>query len=535
MDAARIPVLIAGGGPVGLALAIELGRSGIACILVEKRDGTVTLPKMSGLTIRCMEFGRRWGIAAAVRKTGWPAHFPQDYVYCTSLTGPELGRQRIPPFAEQRLARTPEPRASCAQLYYDPILQAKARSLSGVTLRYRASLRDFTEDRDGIRATVTDEATGKDEIIAARYLVGCDGAEGAVARALATQHDGRGLIAPSYNLFFRAPRLMEIHRKGWARFFRFTDAGGSWGELVGIDGKQLWRLSVFATDRPLDPAGLIRRLAGVAVDYDILSAMPWERSERVSKQYRRGSVFLAGDAAHQNSPTGGLGLHIGLADAVDLGWKLAARLRGWGGEALLDSYESERRPAALLNVRASSEEFDLLAALPGGEGIEEDSARGAALRERWAEAFRASNGATSRLYTENMLLGYCYEGSPICVPDGSPPISIERRDFVAAARPGMRAPHAWLGEGRSTLDLFGNGFVLLRFAGHARGGNLAEAGARRGVPLQLVDIADPAIAELYERNLVLVRPDGHVAWRGDEPPEDADALIDRVRGARAPR
>ena len=132
------------------------------------------------------------------------------------------------------------------------------------------------------------------------------------------------------------------------------------------------------------------------------------------------------------------------------------------------------------------------------------------------------------------LLGYCYERSPICVPDGSAPIPIERRDFVAAARPGTRAPHAWLGEGRSTLDLFGDGFVLLRFGGQAMGASLAEAAARRGVPLRLVDIADHAIAALYERNLVLVRPDGHVAWRGDEPPANADALIDRVRGAPRP-
>ena len=276
----------------------------------------------------------------------------------------------------------------------------------------------------------------------------------------------------------------------------------------------------------------MRRIAGRDFAYEVLSVMNWERRERVAEHYRYASVFIAGDAAHQNSPTGGLGLHTGLADAVDLGWKLAAVLQRWGGEALLDSYEIERKPIALNNVRASTGEFDLLTLLPAGPEIDEDSEAGAELRRRWAEAFRGSNQANSPIFTENLRLGYCYEPSPVCVPDGTKPIPLETKGFVAVARPGTRAPHAWIAEGRSTLDLFGTGFVLLRLGSDPPPADtLVDAAARRDVPFKVVTLADPNVAALYERRLVLVRPDGHVAWRADAAPADALSIIDRVRGA----
>jgi 2-polyprenyl-6-methoxyphenol hydroxylase-like FAD-dependent oxidoreductase len=527
-----IPVLIAGGGPVGLALAIELGTAGIPCILIEKRDGSITIPKMSGLSIRSMEFNRRWGIAEQVKNTGWPQTHPQDLVYCTSMVGFELARHKVPAYVEQKLPYTPEPRAACAQIFYDPILLAKARTLPAVTIRHLTSLDSFVQNDDLVRAAVTDRRTGKGETILARYLVGCDGADGTVVTALGFGYEGLGVVANSVNVFFRSPELMKIHDKGWARFFRFTDAGGTWGEIIGIDGKELWRLSVLKADPAFDGPAYMRRLAGTDVPYEILSVMAWERRERVAEHYRDRRVFICGDAAHQNSPTGGLGLHTGLADAVDLAWKLVATLQGWGGDKLLDSYEAERKPIALHNVHASTDEFVLLADLPGGPEIAAASDKGAALRRRWAAAYRASSGATSPIFTENLRLGYCYDPSPICIPDGSPPIPLETVDFVPSARPGTRAPHAWLAEGKSILDLFGRGFVLLRLGTHPPAlGGLIDAAVQRRVPIRAVDLFDRKIAGLYEKRLVLVRPDGHVAWRGDVMPEDALALIDRVRGA----
>jgi 2-polyprenyl-6-methoxyphenol hydroxylase-like FAD-dependent oxidoreductase len=532
MRATAIPVLIAGGGPVGLALAIELGMAGIACTLVERRDGSLSVPKMSGLSIRSMELNRRWGIAEKVKRTGWPQAHPNDFVYCTSMTGHELTRFKVPSYADTKLPFTPEPGAGCAQIFYDPILLERARSLEKVTLRHMTSLDSFTQDRDGVRAAVTDRISGKSETISARYLVGCDGADGTVVTSLGFGYEGLGIVSNSVNIYFRSAELMTLHDKGWARFFRFTDSGGSWGEIIGIDGKETWRLSVLKAIAGYDPPAYMRRLAGRDFAYEILSVMSWERRERVAQHYRDGNVFIAGDAAHQNSPTGGLGLHTGLADAVDLGWKLAAVLQGWGGETLLQSYEAERKPVALNNVRVSTDEFNIMVDLPTGAAIDEHSPKGEKLRQEFVEAFRRTGYGRSKIFTENLRLGYCYEPSPICVPDNSKPVPLDTPDFVAVARPGTRAPHAWIGEGRSTLDLFGNGFVLLRLGATLPSVDaVVEAAAKRAVPLQVVDLRDPTIAALYERSLVLVRPDGHVAWRADAVPEDALALIDRVRGA----
>ena len=528
----KIPVLIAGGGPVGLALAIELGMSGIACLLVERRDGSIGVPKMSGLSTRSMELNRRWGVAEQAKHAGWPMTHPNDFVYCTSLAGRELARSKMPSYAEQKLSYTPEPGCGCAQIFYDPILLARARELPGVTIRHMTALENFAEDEDGVRATLRDMTSGRTEEVAARYLVGCDGADGTVARALVRGYEGEGVVADSVNVYFRAPDLPKIHDKGWARFYRFTDARGTWGEIIGIDGKERWRLSVLHADADFDGDAYMRRLAGAPLGYEILSVMNWERRERVAERYRAGSVFIAGDAAHQNSPTGGLGLHTGLADACDLGWKLAAALRGWGGGRLLDSYEAERKPVALDNVRASTAEFRVLVDLPTGPEIDDDSEAGEALRRRFAAEFRRTGEVRSAIYTENLRTGYCYEPSPICVADGTTRPPVETKDFVPVARPGTRAPHAWLADGRSTLDLFGRGFVLLRLGGRAPGADAIVGAARaRNVPLEVVELADAAIAALYERALVLVRPDGHVAWRADDPPKDALPLIDRVRGA----
>ena len=528
-----VPVLIAGGGPVGLALSIELGRSGVDCMLVERRDGSVTVPKMSGLSIRSMELNRRWGIAETVKGAGWPLTHPNDFVYCTSMTGHMLDRFVVPSYNDTKLPFTPEPGCGCAQIYYDPILLAKARTLPSVRLRHMTMLESFTQDEERVTATLVDSKTGAQETVTARYLVGCDGAGGTVPQALGVKNEAQGVIATSVNVYFRSPEMMKIHDMGWSRFFRFTDAGGSWGEIIGIDGKELWRLSVLKEISGMTADDYMRRVIGRdGVPYEIINTQRWERRECVVDRYRDRRVFLAGDAAHQNSPTGGLGLHTGLADAVDLGWKLVGAVQGWGGETLLASYEAERKPVALNNVRVATQEFDILSELPTGPEIDDESPAGAAMRARWLEAFVTTGKGRSKLFTENLRLGYCYDPSPIVVPDGTPPVKIETEGFVAVARPGTRAPHAWLSPGRSTLDLFGDGYVLLRLGAIPPPGEaLAAAAYDRGVPFKIETIADPKIAALYERPLVLVRPDGHVAWRADVPPVDALGMIDRVRGA----
>ena len=514
-------VVIAGAGPVGLGLACELGLRGIDCLLVEKRDGAITVPKQSMVSARNMEFCRRWGVAQAVRTAVWPASHPRDFIYLDNLRGRELMRVKVPAY-KQRDPRdfTPEAPCPCPQIYFDPILMARVKTLPAAKVRTHTALESFRQDDAGVTARLADLTTGASETVQARYLVGCDGPAGTVREALAIELDGLGVVAISVNIFFRSAALASFHDKGWARFYRLIDERGCWSELIPIDGKELWRLTVF--DEPAssqDPDTLLRKMAGAEFPYDILSVTRWERRDFVAQSYGQGRVLIAGDAAHECSPTGGIGMHTGLEEVVNLGWKLAAMVDGWGGPALIASYAAERLPIARRNVELATRSFRAIAAIPG-------------LPEIDATDWRASPNWLS--VPEHLKIQYGYVNSPICIPDGTPPDDGEPPRFTPSTRPGTRAPHAWLADGSSTLDLFGDGFTLLRLAERPPdAAPLAQAAQARGVPLREIVITDPAVAALYERKLVLVRPDGHVAWRGDALPADPAAIVERMRGAAA--
>lgn len=523
-----VPVLIVGAGPVGLGLAVDLGLRGVECILAEKRDGVISVPKMSQVSARNMEFCRRWGIAEEVRQAVWSSAYPLDFVYLTSLTGRELARLKVPPGAERGgLAYTPEGPSPCPQIYFDPIIVARAKSLPEVDLRYNTGLVSFTQDADAVHATLRNSLTGEEETLSAQYLVGCDGPGGAVREALGIGLGGLGVVANSINVFFRAPELSSLHDKGWARFYRLIDEHGCWGELIPIDGDELWRLTVFhETFEGFDPDVFLRRTAGIAFSYELISVLPWERSDFVAERYGAGRVFIAGDAAHQCSPTGGLGMHTGLGESVNLSWKLAAVLEGWAGPDLLSSYETECRPIAERNVGFATQAYRAITGLPGEAEMVDF------LPSTTGDAAGVDQRLRNLSVAEHIKAQYCYEESPICLSDGTPPPDEDQKEYKPSARPGTRAPHAWLGEGKSIIDLFGGGFVLLRFGPQPpEADGIVDAAEARGVPLRVEDITDPAVAEIYERALVLVRPDGHIAWRGDTSPADPLALIDRVRGA----
>jgi 2-polyprenyl-6-methoxyphenol hydroxylase-like FAD-dependent oxidoreductase len=521
---ATTSVLIAGAGPVGLALACELGMRGVDCLLVEKRDGAITVPRMSAVSARNMEFCRRWGIADQVRGV-WPADHALDCIYLESLRGQELARVRVPSYAQRdKSGFSPEGYCHCPQIFFDPILAARVKRLPNIDMRYNTAVEAFTQEADGVAVTLADAKTGTTQTVRARYLIGCDGPAGMVRAALGIALGGLGAIADSVNIFFRSAEFPKLHDKGWARFYRVIDETGCWGELIPIDGKEMWRLTVFQDPAAAqDPDTRLRKMMGGEFPYAIISAQPWERRDYVAERYREGRVFIAGDAAHQCSPTGGLGMHMGLEEAVNLAWKLAAVFEGWGGEHLLASYEAERRPIALRNVAMATQNFRSITGIPG-----------------WDKSASADNTADWRASMpkisppEHLKVQYAYEQSPICIDDGTPPVEIRMDRYIASTRPGTRAPHAWLADGRSTLDLYGDGIVLVRLGEDAPDASaLIEAAKSRRVPLREATMADPAIAALYERKLVLVRPDGHVAWRGDECPADASAVIDRVRGAEA--
>jgi 2-polyprenyl-6-methoxyphenol hydroxylase-like FAD-dependent oxidoreductase len=530
-----IPVLIVGAGPVGLGLALDLGWRGVRCLVVERTDGSFEFPRANAINVRTMEFCRRWGVAEAVRAVGVPPDYPHTAIYVTSLAGHEIARIERPGHGggARPSAFSPERPQRCNQMWFDPVLRRKVESFPHVEIRYGCRFESFAQDADRVVARVTDVASGREGRIAARYLVACCGGHSSVRSQLDIRLEGTPVLGTPVHIFFRSPALWDRHDKGKAALIYLMGERGRWATMVNVDGRDLWSLSVELPnhERKITDAearAFIDRALGMKADYEIRSTSYWVRREMVASRYGAGRVFIAGDCAHLNGPEGGYGMNTGMGDAVDLGWKLAATIEGWGGPRLVASYEAERRPIAERNVReatrnVTNHQFDTPAFLA-------DTADGE--RQRREVGARITQDGARRHGHEGLALGYRYERSPICWPDDGPAPADDTSRYVPSSHPGCRAPHATLADGRSTLDLLGRGFVLLRLGHEApEATTLAGAAAVRKVPLAVHAIADPAIRDLYERRLVLVRPDGHVAWRGDAPPPDPLAVIDRVRGA----
>jgi 2-polyprenyl-6-methoxyphenol hydroxylase-like FAD-dependent oxidoreductase len=528
------PLLIVGAGPVGLALAGDLASRGQAVTIIERSDGTIEQPRMDMVGVRTMEFCRRWGIVPKVEASAYNRDLAQDNVYVTSLTGYELSRERFPSMrASKPPPQSPQKRERCPQDMFDPILRDWVRTFPIVDIRYRHQLTGFEQHENGVVAHVQDLENDRALDIETPYLIGCDGAGSRVAKAIAGGMEGKPVLSQTTNIIFRAPQLMSLHDKGEAYRFIILDTEGMWCTIVAINGWDRWRMSI--TNTP--PEGLsradieaaIRRAVGVDFEFEILSITSWTRRELVAQTYQQGRVFIAGDAAHVMSPTGGFGMNTGIGDAVDLSWKLDATLRGWAGPKLLESYTPERRPVAVRNGRESSANLARMLSPGKNPTLCDDTPEGEACRAelgpRYAEAM------SHEWYTLGIHLGYRYDDSPINWPDGTPAPPLEVANYVQEARAGARAPHVYLRDGRSTLDLFGDGFVLLTFSRDANAEPIASALRERGVPVRTIDLSDEeAAVKAYASPLVLVRPDGHVAWRGATMPEPG-LLADCVRGA----
>src|SRR5215470_4979398 len=355
------PVLIVGAGPVGLALAGDLGWRGNACTIIEKTNGRIEHPKMDLIGVRTMEFCRRWGIADWVRDAPYPGDYPQDYVWLTAFTGYELGREPFPGRALEPLPpESPQKRERVPQDMFDPIIQRFARSFDHVNIQYKTELIDFEELPDRVRATVREVESGATRVIEADYMIGTDGGGSFVRERLGIGMSGYPALTYTTNVIFRCPDLDKLHDKGLGYRFIFIGPEGTWLTIVAINGGDRFRMSIVGTPEKVthseaDIHAALERAMGKPFDYEILSVMRWVRRELVADSYGSGRVFMAGDAIHLTSPTGALGMNTGVQDAVDLGWKLEAVLRGWGGPNLLRSYEIERRPVAVRNVSASTE------------------------------------------------------------------------------------------------------------------------------------------------------------------------------------
>ena len=502
---ARIPVLIVGGGPVGLALAGELGWRGVPCLLIEKTDGAIEQPKMDLVGVRTMEFCRRWGIADWVRDAPYPPDYPQDYVYVTSLDGYELGREPFPGRGfEACPPESPQKRERVPQDMFDPILTRFARSFPQVSIRYNSELVAFNEAADGVRADVHDSVTGKTETIAADYMVGTDGGSSTVREALGIPMGGNPALTYTTNVLIRCPDFDKLHDKGKSYRFIFIGPEGVWLTIVAVNGADRFRMSIVGTLEKInhsdaDIRAALKRAMGKDFDYEILSVMRWVRRELVAERYGTARVFIAGDAAHLMSPTGGFGMNTGIGDAVDLGWKLEAVYRSWGGPELLTAYEAERRPVGLRNVAEASRNLGRMLAtrqrLPGPE-VFEPGPKGDAARADYGAWFTQS--MRHEWFANGVMLGYRYDHSPIVLPDGTPAPPEQTSTYTQTARPGARAPHVWLADGRSTLDLYGRGFTLLRLGADApAGARIAQAAADRDVPLTMISIPEYDVLAIY--------------------------------------
>lgn len=522
----QAPVVIVGTGPTGLALAIELGTRNVPCIVLEREERRGYAPRAKMTNVRTREIMRRWGIADALAQASpFGVDYPSDIHFVTRLDGHVLARfERIANSDPTPDGRYSEHAQWIPQYKLEAVLMAKARQLASVEFRFATEFVDLAQDEDGINVQVRHHPSGALETIRASFLVGADGPRSSVREVIGSRMVGTYGLSRNYNVIFRAPGLAAAHPHGPGIMYWLINPEAP--SVIGpMDDRDLWFFGPMGlpADKTLDDdemRDLISRSTGIDLPYEILSSDVWIASRLLADRYRRGRVFLAGDACHLHPPFGGYGMNMGVADALDLGWKLAAVVEGWGGAALLDSYEAERRPVHQIVMDEAENNHKVAPNQLLRRGIEDPGEEGAAIRTEVSELIRETK--RQEFYTLGIVLGLRYVASPIIVPDGTEQGWRPDRDYVPSAAPGCLAPHAWLGDGRSLYDLFGPGFTLLAFDGVEEASlsrAIAEAAALE-MPLTVVRMSDDELAASYACRLALIRPDQHVAWRGDAWPDD---------------
>jgi putative polyketide hydroxylase len=531
-----IPVLISGGGPVGLAASLLLSRHGVRSLMVERHPGTALTPKARGINARTMEVFRQCGIDTAIRDAGLAEGGTGLIVWTETLAGREIER-RVPGRATPKsMAITPVKNCLCAQDDLEPVIRRFAEAADAGTLRFNTELTSFSQKPGAVTGTLTDRITGEATPFTARYLIAAEGAQSRVRRALDVKMLGQEKVYDSVNILFEADLTQWVKDRPAALYF--VEQEDLRATFLTINGRDRWGFLIHGprqygwTPQDFTPefcAALIRKGVGVPdLDVSVLSVSPWEASAIVADRYRVGDVFLAGDAAHEMPPTGGFGLNTGVQDVHNLTWKIAAVLRGNADEKLLDSYHAERQPL--------------------GQVITQNSLANALSMGRTAR----QSGVLPRrefLNEQGLIFGARYESMAV-VPDGTPPSAIEDpvTEYVSSARPGGRAPHVWLRRGNeqiSTVDLFGPRFVLLAGRDGEAWRRAAQAIGPSWPPLLAYtvgtdgDLGDPDDKwhDAYGVDgdgAVLVRPDGHVAWRSRSgvasPAETLRAALDRLLG-----
>lgn len=547
----RTDVLIAGGGPCGLMLALELGKRGIPCLLVEPKPGTAFNPQANATQARTMEHFRRHGFADEIRAQGLPADHPTDIAYFTRYCGHELARLQLPTAAQATEAiRTLGGSWSAAELphrvsqkFVEATLLQHVRRQAGVTLRHGWQLEQFMDQGSDVHARIRPVQDGNPVQVQARYLVGADGARSFVRQQLGITWGGATgfkrdfMGGKMFAVYLRSPAFYEVmpHARAWM-YVSFNAQRRAFMATVDGRGEFAFHAAVHeGEDADAWTADDARRIfaeaLGREIPIEVLSVLTWTAGHAlVAEEFQRGRVFIAGDAAHLFTPTGGLGYNTAVEDAVNLGWKLAHVIRGQAPAQLLDTYETERRPLAQRNTgyaRHFADSVGLYAAVPE---LETDSSAGAAART--AASAHLNQHVRLEFNIPGVTFGGRYDGSPLIVGDGSTPPPDAPNSYVPTACPGGRPPHAWLDDGRSLYDSFNFEWTLLALGPDAtdtRGFELAAQQA--GLDLKVVRHASPALRALYEAPLALIRPDQIVAWRGHSA-DTAAAVLARATGGR---
>lgn len=539
-------VLIVGAGPVGLTLAMDLAWRGVDVIVAERRAANApSSAKCGQISARSMEIFRRLGVAQKLREVGLPADYPNDIVSATSVTGIELSRVPIPARGERGTTAsgpdtpwpTPEHTHRVNQTFFDPVLLAHVAAQPRVRILNRTEVEGLTQYEQGVTAMARDLDSGERISIECAYLVGCDGASSMVRKAIGAEFVGTPALQRVQSTHFRAPALLGMlpGKPAW-NFLSLNPR--RCGSTLAVDGRETWIIHNFLyrgeTDiDSVDRDWAIRAILGVGpgFQYEVISKEDWMSRRLVADKLRDRRAFICGDAAHVWIPHGGYGMNAGIADAANLAWKLAGTLKGWASPGILDAYNAERQPITDQASRLITEIAQRIMTLR--REITEDIER----LDSVGEAARAHIGKESyaldieQQCCGGLNFGYYYDRSPIIAYDGEQQPAYTMGTFTSSTVPGCRAPHLWLEGHRSLYDALGADYALLRLDPTIRVTGIVDAAAERGVPLTVVDVKAPEAVELYRRKLVLVRPDQHVAWRGDEGPAAPLDLIDLVRGA----
>jgi len=523
----RHQVVIVGGGPVGVALAVELGLRGVACALVETRTKLQNIPKGQNLTQRTLEHFFFWGLADELRAArlmppGYPIGEVTAYRNLMSdYWQAPPGRETVRPYYFQANDRLPQYRM-------EAVLRAKMAGLRNVESRFGWSAASVTQDDDGVRVEIAEEGGAGREVLEADYVVGCDGGHSLVRSQIGIGRGGTDFDQVMALVVFRSRELHEGLKRfperstyrvmhpdlhGYWQFFGRIDVGEGWffHAPVPADSKK----------EEFDFQALLERAAGFKFAATLDHVGFWDLRVAVAEKYQVGRVFIAGDAAHSHPPYGAFGLNNGLEDAVNLGWKLAAVLQGCGGDRLLQSYTEERRPI----FKEVAEDFIAARIKSDGEFLDRYNPD----RNR-AEFEQAWNDRVSDLGTRAQVYEPNYEGSPVVAgpPNG---VSSAHGAHAFKARAGHHLTPTKLTSGRDVYEELSDGFTLLAF--DAEDGDVAkfaEAARSMRVPLRQVRDSDGSARAAYEASLVLVRPDQYVVWTGDRAPSDVGALLARVTG-----